>query len=125
MATIGHDHNGHKRILFQFNGARRTVRLGQCTEKQAQVVRTKIESLIATKITGQQDDEVSRWLAGLPDELHSRIAKTGLLPPRMHLRQTLGVLLCWSMNCSKSSRRYSVLFPILIWRSGTSAEHKL
>ena len=93
MATIGHDHNGHKRILFQFNGARRTVRLGKCTEKQAQTVCNKIEAMVAAKITGQQDDEVSRWLAGLPDELHSRIAKTGLLPPRVHLRQTLGVFL--------------------------------
>ena len=90
MATIGREENGHKRILFVGDdGTRKTVRLGKCTEKQAEAIKTKIEALVAARITGQQDDEVSRWIGGLPDQLHARIAKTGLLAPRQHCRETL------------------------------------
>ena len=91
MATIGTEPNGHRRILFVAHDAsRKTIRLGKCTAKQADAVKIKIETLIAASITGQQDDEVSRWIAGLPDQLHERIAKTGLLAPRSHCRETLG-----------------------------------
>ncbi len=90
MATIGREENGHRRILFVGDdGSRKTVRLGKCTEKQAEAIKTKIEALVAARITGQQDDEVSRWIGGLPDQLHARIAKTGLLAPRQHCRETL------------------------------------
>ena len=65
MATIGREKNGHKRILFVGDGGRRkTVRLGKCTEKQAEAIKTKIEALVAARITGQQDDEVSRHSTG-------------------------------------------------------------
>ncbi len=91
MASIGREKNGHRRILFVGDtGRRKTVRLGKCTEKQAQAAKNKIEALIGARITGQQDDEVSHWVAGLPDGIHARIAKTGLLPPRQHCNETLG-----------------------------------
>ena len=83
MATIGTERNGHRRILFVADDAsRKTIRLGKCTAKQAEAVKVKIEALIAASITGQQDDEVSRWIATLSDQLHARIANAGLLVPR-------------------------------------------
>ncbi len=90
MASIGHDKNGHRRILFiGDNGSRKTIRLGKCTEKQAVAIKTKIEALMTAHITGQQDDEVSRWVAGLPDSLHARLAKTDLIAPRQHGRESI------------------------------------
>ncbi len=94
MASIGRDKNGHRRILFVGeNGRRNTIRLGKCTEKQAEAFKIRIEALIAARITGQQDDEVSRWVAGLPDHIHTRIAKTGLLSPRQHRSESLNSFL--------------------------------
>ncbi len=56
MATIGREKNGHRRILFIGDkGSRKTIRLGKCTEKQADAFKIKIEALIAAQITGQQD----------------------------------------------------------------------
>ena len=70
MATIGREENGHKRILFVGDdGSRKTIRLGKCTEKQAEAIKTKIEALVAAIITGQQDDEVSRWIGGCHHEI--------------------------------------------------------
>lgn len=83
MATIGADSNGRKRILFVAgDGSRKTVRLGKATAKQAEAFKVKLESLIAAGITGSMDDETARWVAGLDDKMHARIAAVGLAKPR-------------------------------------------
>src|SRR5262249_3054699 len=43
-------------------------------------------ALIGQTITGVVDDEVSRWLAGLEDEVYSRLAAVGLTQPRSSAR---------------------------------------
>jgi integrase len=94
MATIGNDPNGHKRILFVApDGKRKTIRLGKATTKQAIAFKVKVEALIGRVITGVLDDEVSRWLAGLDDEMHGRIAAVGLVTPRATATARLGEFL--------------------------------
>ncbi len=83
MASIGSDGNGRRRILFVAgDGTRKTIRLGKASQRQAESFKVKVESLIAQGITGSIDDEVSRWLAGLDDLMHARLAAVGLTKPR-------------------------------------------
>jgi integrase len=91
MATIGNDTNGRKRILFVAgDGSRKTIRVGKATTRQAEAFKLKVEALIGSTITGSVDDEVSRWLAGLPDSLHNRLAAVGLVKPRNASNAALG-----------------------------------
>jgi len=84
MASVVNDPNGRKRIqFFGADGKRYTVRLGRATKKQAKKAKEQIEHLVAAEIIGSPpNDEVSRWVAGLDDVLHARLARTGLIAPR-------------------------------------------
>jgi len=87
VASIGKDPNGHKRILFVAgDGSRKTIRLGKVSMKQAEAFKVKAEALIGCGITGAMADETARWLAGLPDRMHSRLAAVGLIPERQSTR---------------------------------------
>ncbi len=91
MATIGDDANGRKRILFVAgDGKRRTIRVGKATTKQAETFKVRIERLISASITGSVDDETSRWVAGLDDTIHARLAAVGLVKARNGERDALG-----------------------------------
>jgi integrase len=95
MASIGSDPNGHRRILFVAgDGSRKTIRLGKCSQRQSEAARVRVEALIAAAIVGQTpDDETSRWVAGLPDEMHRRIARAGLVLSRERSAMGLGAFL--------------------------------
>src|SRR5207245_1775202 len=94
MATVINDPNGFKRIQFAApDGKRKTIRLGKVTAKQAGAFKVKVEALIGQTITGIVDDEVSRWLAGLDDRMHNRLAAVALVRPRSHQVLTLAALI--------------------------------
>lgn len=83
MASIGKDDGGRRRILFVApDGRRKTIRLGKCSQKQAETARVKVEGLIAAQFNGSVGDEVSRWLATLPENMHKRLVAVGLAKPR-------------------------------------------
>ncbi len=80
MATLFTEKSGSKRIQFQFNGRRKSLRLGKATQRQAESVRVKIESLLAAKQANlPMDSETSGWIGGISDELHERLAAFGLV----------------------------------------------
>src|SRR6478609_5723541 len=83
MATIGNDRNGRKRILFfDAGGKRRTIRL-KATKQQAATIKLRIELLVGTKIRGDSpDDDTSRWVASIGDDLHMKLAEYGLVSKR-------------------------------------------
>ncbi|MBN2023918.1 MAG: hypothetical protein JW809_14135, partial [Pirellulales bacterium] len=93
MASVGKDPGGRKRILFVApDGKRKTVRLGKVPLRTAEAVRTKVEALVASQITGlPPEDEVSRWVATLDDALADKLAAVGLIPARE--RATLAAFL--------------------------------
>lgn len=95
MASIGNDPNGRKRILFVAgDGSRKTIRIGKADRKQADAFRLKVEKIISANITGGAlDDETSRWLAGLDDTIHDRLATAGLVKARTAGGATLRQLL--------------------------------
>ena len=95
MASIGHDSNGRKRILFgSVNGTRKTIRLGKVSAKQAAAFKVKVEDLVAAAAGAKViEDETARWLADLPDHMHARIAAAGLVKSRDRSAATLGKFL--------------------------------
>ena len=94
MASIANDPNGFKRVLFVApDGKRKTIRLGKATAKQATAFKVKVEALVSQTITGNLDDEVSRWLAGLDAQVYNRLAAVGLAKPRHSHGQTLGAFI--------------------------------
>jgi integrase len=85
MASLSNDPNGTRRILFyDTDGNRKTLRLGKITQRQGEQVKLRVEILLGAKRTGTAvDDETSRWVAGLSDDLHARLAKHGLVANRV------------------------------------------
>ena len=84
MATIGNDPGGRRRILFVGPaGKRHTIRLGKVSERIAQTMLLKVESLLTAKVARQPvDRETAVWLAEIDDRLHDRLARAELAPRR-------------------------------------------
>jgi integrase len=94
MASVCDEPNGRKRIEFGPVGARKRIRLGKASEKQALAFKLRVEKLESARILGHPpDDETSRWVAALDDKMHGRLAATGLVKARTTLKTTLGGLL--------------------------------
>jgi integrase len=94
MASIVKDPNGRKRVLFvDQDGSRKTIRLGKCSQKQAETFKVKVESLIVGRFSAIEP-ETARWVADLPDDMHARLAAVGLVSPRAAaMKFTLGPFL--------------------------------
>jgi integrase len=84
MASVSCDSNGTKRILFvDGDGLRRTIRLGKVTTKAAESFRLRVETLLADKLTNRPwDAELSAWIRDLPEKMHDRLHRVGLLDER-------------------------------------------
>jgi len=84
MASISREPNGRRTIQFVgSDGKRRSIRLGKVNQRSAEMVRTRVECLVASGITGAPvDDEISRWLAGLDQAMSDKLAGVGLIPRR-------------------------------------------
>lgn len=93
MASISREPGGRRVVQFVGrDGKRRSLRLGKCDQRTAEAVRTKVEALNAAAISGHAPaDEVSRWLAGLDQQLTNKLAAVGLIPQRKST--TLGAFL--------------------------------
>ncbi|MCI0363314.1 MAG: tyrosine-type recombinase/integrase [Phycisphaerales bacterium] len=65
------------------NGERRPVRLGAVSVKAADAFRLRVEALNTARITGTPwDAELSAWVRDLPDVIHGRLVRVGLVEPR-------------------------------------------
>ena len=83
MASIGKESGGFRILFVAPDGKRKTLRLGKVSRHQAVAVKVKIETLVAAAFTGHPpDDEVSRWVAAVGDELADKLAAVGLVPKR-------------------------------------------
>jgi len=92
MASLAHDGNSRFRVIVSLPDRRRAaIRLGKTTELRAEAARLHIESLALARFGGgeQPDPETKRWLAGISDKLHARLAKVGLVEPRKNQAATL------------------------------------
>ena len=80
MASVNNESNGRKTIQFVGGGGKRkSIRPGKMTRKAAAAFKLRVEHLVSASITGHPlDEETSRWLAGLEDEMIDRLAAVGL-----------------------------------------------
>jgi integrase len=68
---------------------RKQIRLGKMSEKQAESIKTKVELLIAAKVTGTAPDlDVSQWVAKRDNEFHAKLVEHGLVTPRTKVEIT-------------------------------------
>lgn len=66
--------------FFDSDNKRKRVRLGKIAKRQAETVKTRVELLVAAKITGTAPDlETSQWLAARDELLHQKLAAVGLV----------------------------------------------
>ncbi len=81
MASLSRDPGGRKTIQVVCpDGRRRSIRLGKCSAKDAQLFRVRVESLVSSKLVGRSpDDETSRWLGGLSSKLARSLMKCQLI----------------------------------------------
>lgn len=95
MASIVKEKNGRKKIQFTDSGGQRqSIRLGIATMKQAEGVKTKVETILGDLICGRpHDDEISRWLGSLDVTLRKKMEKVGLVKGVGRSNSTLGEFL--------------------------------
>ena len=91
MASIARDPKGKKRILFMVgDGSRKTIRLGKTSLKQAEAFKIRLEDLISTqRQNGSLSNATASWVAGLPDDVHDKLASAGLVTPRKATEDTM------------------------------------
>lgn len=84
MASISTDPQGNRTIQFVAgDGKRRSVRLGKMSIKTAGKIKTYVEAINAALIANTSlETESAKWLAGLCDDLHAKLAAVGLVAPR-------------------------------------------
>ena len=82
MASISYNkNNGHRMIQFtSADGKRKTIRLGKCSERQAERLKEHVENLAESLFTGQAvEDETRRWVIKLDTAMTDRLARVGLV----------------------------------------------
>lgn len=84
MASIIKRPNGSYEIRYtDANSKRCSMYPGKLTRKAADDLGRKIDHLVTRQITGDEPDRpVAEWIAALPDKLHSKLSKAGLVPAR-------------------------------------------
>ncbi len=87
MATLSREKRKDKsyfRIQFaDRDDQRKSIRLGAISRKDAEAIRGKVEDLISSSFANSAiRPETQVWLSGLGKDLHGKIARAGLIPPR-------------------------------------------
>jgi integrase len=88
MASITKRPNGFKMIQFKgIDGKRRSIRLGKMSIRNAEIIKVKVEQLVASLLTGHAfDDETARWIAGVGDDIYEKLVQVGLVQTREKTR---------------------------------------
>ncbi len=84
MASISKDARGNRTIQFVAKDRKRkSIRLGKCSQRQAEAVKVHVERLVHATITGHPvDPDTARWLIGIDGTLADRLAAVELIERR-------------------------------------------
>jgi integrase len=75
------------RIRFTLAGQRKSIRLGSVPKKLAETVCSQVEGLVNSRVMNvSYSQETAKWLGGIDDELHEKLAKVGLVTARQTVR---------------------------------------
>ena len=85
MASLTTRQNGSRFISFtDGNGQSRTITLGKVAKRYGETVKVKVEDLASAVANHHAPrDDTTRWLAGIDDRLHDKLAHVGLVQPRV------------------------------------------
>jgi len=88
MASVNRAQNGGYQIQFVgTDKRRRSVRLGIVKPKMVEMVKLRIEQMAANQKAGVlYDAELTQWINGIPDALHDKLARVGLVEARLMSR---------------------------------------
>ena len=112
MASIINQPNGGKTIAVVLGpGHRPWIRLGKATVKQAEAAKGYIEDLAASLVTGTSPkNTTAEWVAELPDTIHKRLERAGLVRAREKMRKlTLGQWLDSYLSLRKDVKERTVI----------------
>ena len=81
MATILDRGDGRRAIQFEsIDGQRRTVGLGKCPKRDAESVRSYLETILTSKMSGRAvTQETAEWIGSLNPKLADKLTKFGLI----------------------------------------------
>jgi len=84
LACIVKESSGSFRIqFFDIKKRRLSVRLGAVPVKSVDMVKLRIEQMVASQKSGvSYDADLRQWINSLADPLHERLARVGLVEPR-------------------------------------------
>jgi hypothetical protein len=84
MASVSRDDSGRRTVQFLAgDGRRRTIRLGNVTQKNAEEIKLRVERINAARIANLAlDNETASWVAGVGDDLAAKLAAVGLIAAR-------------------------------------------
>lgn len=82
MASLSHDKNGTRRILFVGpDGKRKPIRLGRMNQKDAEHVLYRVEDLLASAISKRAwSRDLAGWVADLDPKLAEKLYRVKLIP---------------------------------------------
>lgn len=91
MASIIRMSNGRKAVQFNgLDGKRPTIRLGKCSQRNAETVKRHVEALVAAAIQRTPpDDDTSKWVRDIGDALAEKLAAVGLIASRAGTKATV------------------------------------
>src|SRR5207249_3287685 len=92
MASISCEPNGCRTIQFMAaDGKRKSIRLGKVPQKVADTIKVRVEWINSATITGcALDNDTAKWLTTISDDLHTKLAATGLAAARQTAMITVG-----------------------------------
>jgi hypothetical protein len=85
LASLTREKNGGSQLQFVGRNKRRySIRLGTIKPKVVEMVKLRVEQMVAALKAGVTfDSDLRQWLIGIDDVLHSKLAKVGLTEPRI------------------------------------------
>ncbi len=83
MASLSYI-KGNARIQYhRRDGRRRTLYLGRCPKREAETIKVHVVRLVSAAMNNAVPaDDTTRWLTGIGDKLHAKLAAAGLVKPR-------------------------------------------
>ncbi len=87
MASVTTRQNGSRFISFtDGNGKMQTITLGKTLLRYAESVKVRVEDLASAAANHHAPrDNTSRWLVSVDDRLHDKLARVGLVQPRVNV----------------------------------------
>ncbi|MDR1385474.1 MAG: phage integrase SAM-like domain-containing protein, partial [Planctomycetaceae bacterium] len=82
MSSLYKENSGW-RLQFDLGEKRYKIRLGKLPQKNAETIQSRVNELVNAKDGNYSySQESARWLSGIGDDLHEKLASVGLIAPR-------------------------------------------